>query len=132
MTENPSYEGWVAVFTANTDYEADLVRDRLDEAGIPAVVLTQRDHVLNLTVGDLAPVRVMVPPDQEAAAQAVVGEAPPSDSELEAAALSADPNAGDAHDPQEEVALDSGAEHLDLSIPEESERAAEEDEGAPA
>ena len=35
-----SYEGWVVVFHSGTDYEADIVRDRLDDAGIPAVVLT--------------------------------------------------------------------------------------------
>ena len=57
------YQNWVTIFTSGTDYEADLVRDRLDDRGIPAVVLTQRDHAFNLTVGDLAAVRVMVPPD---------------------------------------------------------------------
>ena len=55
MSDPKKYEGWIAVFSSGTDFEADLVRDRIDDAGIPAVVLTQRDHAFNLTVGDLAP-----------------------------------------------------------------------------
>ena len=27
-----TYEGWVVVFESGTDYEADLVRNRLDDA----------------------------------------------------------------------------------------------------
>ena len=30
-----TYEGWIVVFNTGTDYEADLVRDRLDDADIP-------------------------------------------------------------------------------------------------
>ena len=48
------YENWIPIFSSGTDYEADIVRDRLDDSGIPAVVLTQRDHAFNLNVSDLA------------------------------------------------------------------------------
>jgi hypothetical protein len=106
------YENWTTVFTTGTDYEADLVRDRLDDHGIPAVVLTQRDHAFNLNVGDLAAVRVMVPPDEaEEAINLIEGELI-SDEELEQAAMNADPDARDAHPPDEESALDSGNESL--------------------
>ena len=117
MSDPKKYEGWIAVFSSGTDFEADLVRDRLDDAGIAAVVLTQRDHAFNLTVGDLARVHVMVQPENEEEAKKVVAAAPVSDAELEAAALAADINAPDAHTPAEEAALDSGADELTFDIP---------------
>ncbi len=106
------YEDWVAVFTSGTDYEADLVRDRLDDSGIPAVVLTQRDHAFNLNVGDLASVRVMVPPERAEQARALIEGELFTDEELEEAALRADPDAPDAHSPRDEAVLDSGNEQI--------------------
>ncbi len=121
MSES-TYEGWVSIFRSGTDYEADLVRDRLDDAGVPAVVLTQRDHAFNLTlVEGFAQVHVMVPKDQVEAARHILESEPVSDEELEAAALAADPNAPAAHTPEEEAMLDSGAEKIKLSVPDEEE-----------
>lgn len=119
-SDPPAYEGWVSVFECGTDFEADLVRDRLDEQGIAAVVFTQRDHVFNLNLGDLASVHVMVKPEDEATARAAVAQTPASDAELEQAALEADPNAPDAYDAETEASLDSGMDSLNLSIPSES------------
>ena len=118
MNEPRSVEGWVEVFSSTTDFEADLVRDRLGDAGIDAVVYTQRDHAFNLTVGELAQVRVLVPPDRadEARALATAGPAP-SDAELEQAALAADPLAPDAHSPEDEARLDSGVERISFEVP---------------
>jgi len=113
-----SYEDWISVFRSSTDYEADLVRDRLDDGGIPAVVLTQRDHAFNLTVGDLASVHVMVPPDQAEQAVSLLEEQLTED-ELEEAALGADPEAPPANTPEEDSKLDSGHEHMDLGPPDE-------------
>jgi hypothetical protein len=113
-----SHEDWVSVFRTSTDYEADLVRDRLDDSGIPAVVLTQRDHAFNLTVGDLAAVHVMVPPAQADDAVSLLEEQL-SDEELEAAALGADPDAPPANTPDEDSKLDSGHEHMDLGPPDD-------------
>ena len=121
------YEEWVAVFKTSTDYEADLVRDRLDDAGLPAVVLTQRDHAFNLNVGDLSPVNVMVPPDRLEEAREVL-ETTITDEELEAAAAEADPDAPPAHDPREEAMLDSGMEEIHFASPEEEEDADEEED----
>jgi hypothetical protein len=120
-----SYKDWVSVFRTSTDYEADLVRDRLDDGGIPAVVLTQRDHAFNLTVGDLASVHVMVPPEEAEQAVSLLEEQL-TDDELEEAALGADPEAPPANTPEEDSKLDSGHEHMDLGPPDEEE----EDEGA--
>lgn len=116
------YEDWVSVYRTGTDYEADMVRDRLDDSGIPAVVLTQRDHAFNLTVGDLASVHVMVPPDRANDAVEVL-EQRLDDEELEEAALGADPDAPPARPTDEESKLDSGQEQIDVSPPD-----AEEDE----
>ncbi len=114
------HEDWVSVFRTSTDYEADLVRDRLDDSGVPAVVLTQRDHAFNLTVGDLASVHVMVPPEQADRAVSLLEEQL-SEDELEDAALGADPEAPPANTPEEDSKLDSGHEHMDLGPPDEED-----------
>ena len=124
-----SHEDWASVFRTSTDYEADLVRDRLDDSGIPAVVLTQRDHAFNLTVGDLASVHVMVPPEQADKAVSLLEEQL-SDEELEAAALSADPDAPPANTPDQDSKLDSGHEHMDLGPPEDDAEDADDDSSA--
>ncbi|MEM6286491.1 MAG: DUF2007 domain-containing protein [Bacteroidota bacterium] len=116
-----TYEGWISVFECSTDFEADLVRDRLDEAGVAAVVLTQRDHSFNLNVGDLAPVYVMVKPEQEAEARGVLADTSFTDEELEAAAMAADVMAPDAHDPTSEARLDSSIDEINLDVPDDEE-----------
>ena len=116
-----TYEGWSSVFECSTDFEADLVRDRLDESGVAAVVFTQRDHSFNLNVGDLSPVHVMVPPADEVRAREILAEAPISDAELEEAALSADVMAPDAHSFEDEAALDSGIDSINLSVPDDGD-----------
>ncbi len=110
-------EGWVSVFRSSTDYEADMARDRLDSAGITAAVFTQRDHALNLTVGDLARVYVMVPEDNAAEATAILQERL-TDEELEAAASESREDAYDPNKNTEEL-LDSGIEKIHFLTPEE-------------
>ncbi|MEX0599515.1 MAG: hypothetical protein WD021_02105 [Rhodothermales bacterium] len=116
-----TFEEWFIVFQSGTDYEADLVRDRLDDSGVDAVVLTQRDHAFNLNVGDLSDVSVLVPPDQVEKAMEVLHSEPFSDEELNAAAMAANPKAPPAHDARSEAMLDSGAESIDISSPEEED-----------
>ena len=117
----PTYEDWISVFRTGTDYEADMVRDRLDDGGIPAVVLTQRDHAFNLNVGDLADVHVLVPPDRVDDAVQLL-EQQLSDDELEEAALGADPDAPSANTPEQDSKLDSGHEHMNLGdVPDDEE-----------
>ena len=113
-------EDWVSVFRTSTDYEADLVRDRLDDSDIPAVVLTQRDHAFNLNVGDLARVHVMVPPDRAEEAVSLLNEQL-SDEELEEAALGADPDAPPANTPEQDSKLDSGHEHMNFRPPDDED-----------
>ena len=99
-------DSWEKVFTTTTDYEAQLVCDRLREAGIPAVVLNKRDRAYGLTIGDLARVYVYVPPDQVEAAEILLDEPPLSDEELTRAALHAgtEEEPGEVHlvDPPED------------------------------
>lgn len=121
MSSADTYQDWTVVFSSNTDYEADLVRDRLDDAGLAAVVLTQRDHAFNLNVGDLAPVRVLVRPADVAQAREVLAERPFTQAELEEAALAADPETPDAHDADREAMLDSGLDTLRFSAPDDDE-----------
>ncbi len=124
--QSRTYEGWVSVYECSTDFEADLVRDRLDEAGIAAVVLTQRDHSFNLNVGDLSQVHVMAQPGQEAEARAVINDVDFTDEELEQAAMDADIMAPDAHDPTSEARLDSGIEEISLDVPDDEDDDEEE------
>ena len=114
-------ENWISVFECSTDFEADLVRDRLDEEGVAAVVFTQRDHSFNLNVGDMAAVHVMVPPEDERAARAMLAEPAISDADLESAAMSADVMAPDAHTPDDEAALDSGIESISFDMPDDED-----------
>lgn len=84
-------DGWIGVWQTGIDYEADLVRDRLDDAGVEAVIMTKKDRSFSLTQGSMSPIHVLVPPGQEERARAVLASEPVSDDELTAAALAADP-----------------------------------------
>ncbi|MEM6647681.1 MAG: hypothetical protein AAF730_15660 [Bacteroidota bacterium] len=119
MTE-PTYEGWVVAFKTNVTYEADLVRDRLADAGLSAVIMNKRDTNVMLNFGDNARINVMVPPEQLDEAQSVLNAALPSDAELEAAAMSAPP-ASDTVDPDAPEAMaDTGNESIHLTPPDDA------------
>jgi len=110
---------WVIVFEASTDFEADIVRDRLGSAEIPAVVLTQRDHAFNFTVGDMARVKVCVPPERVDEAKAMLSDLHFTDEELAQASADADPLAEDAYTDEMEASLDSGNESISFDVPDE-------------
>lgn len=118
-----STDQWVVVYESGTDFEADIVRDRLGSADIPAVVLTQRDHAFNFTVGDMARVKVCVPPERAEEASSLLAEFAFTDEELEQAAADADPLAEDAYSEEVEASLDSGNEQISLDVPEDESRA---------
>lgn len=125
-------DDWTVVFSSATDYEADLLRDRLAAAGFDALVNTQRDHAFNLTVGELAQAHVLVRANQADEARALLAEAPVSDAELEAQALAADPLLPDADTPQNEARTDSGAETISFDVPgDEASDAGDAPRGAP-
>ena len=58
----PVVEGWAQIYTTSDDIEAHLIRENLEAEGVDARVLSQKDHFsLPVDVGDLSPVRVLVP-----------------------------------------------------------------------
>jgi predicted RNA-binding Zn-ribbon protein involved in translation (DUF1610 family) len=57
----PVIEGWAQVYTTSDDMEADLIKENLQAEGIDAAVLSQKDRSFSVELGDLSPVRVLVP-----------------------------------------------------------------------
>ena len=58
----PIMEGWAQIYTTSDDLEANLIRENLENEGVDARVLSQKDHFsLPVDLGDLSPVRVLVP-----------------------------------------------------------------------
>jgi hypothetical protein len=60
------------VYTTSDDVEASLIRDNLQSEGIDAEVLSQKDRSFAIDLGDLSPVRVLVPAFEYEGAQAVI------------------------------------------------------------
>ena len=70
----PFFQGWAQVYMNNDDVEAQLIRDNLKAEGIDAEILSQQDRTFRVELGDLAPVRVLVPAfDYLDAAEVVAG-----------------------------------------------------------
>ena len=88
---NNNVDGWVTVFTTGTPYESELVRDRLGDAGLDAVILTHRDRAFGLNVGKMSTIRILVPPHQAADAAGILNSPVISEEELIKAALSSNP-----------------------------------------
>ena len=61
-------ENWVSVFTTTRELDAGIVKDLLDEAGFPAVILNQKDSSYK-TLGDI---NVMVSRDNQEEAKKVI------------------------------------------------------------
>lgn len=57
----PVIEGWAQVYTTSDTFEADLIRENLQAEGVDAAVLSQKDQSFNVDLGDLSPVRILVP-----------------------------------------------------------------------
>jgi len=58
----PIIEGWAQVYTTTNDVEAELVCENLRAEGVDCRVLSQANHyAFAVHLGDLAPVRVLVP-----------------------------------------------------------------------
>jgi hypothetical protein len=57
----PVIEGWAQVYTTSDTIEADLIKENLQSEGIDAEVLSQKDRSFNVELGDLSPVRILVP-----------------------------------------------------------------------
>ncbi len=74
----PIFEGWAQVYSTNDEFEAKLIRENLVSEGIDAEVLSQRDQTFPVDMGELAPVRVLVPAfDYLAAFEVMAGHMDP-------------------------------------------------------
>ena len=91
-------EGWVEVYKTGIEYEANLIKSRLVDAGIRAVVLNQRDRSFSVQHAALARIYVMVSPEDADDALGLLRSAPLSDDELAEAALQANPTTPPAGD----------------------------------
>jgi hypothetical protein len=68
-------EGWAQVYGTSDDISAQLIRDNLRLEGVDAEVFSQKDHfAFTADMGDLSPVRVMVPAEQFEDALRIVRE----------------------------------------------------------
>jgi hypothetical protein len=58
----PVVAGWAQIYTTSDDLEAHLIRENLEAEGVDARILSQKDHFsIPVDLGDLSPVRVLVP-----------------------------------------------------------------------
>lgn len=60
MRSRNNDENWVVVYTTSTDFEAQLIKGMLENAEIPARVLSQVDTTRQFTLGNLAIVKIYV------------------------------------------------------------------------
>jgi hypothetical protein len=57
----PIIEGWAQVYTTSDTVEAHLIKENLQNEDLEAAVLSQKDRSFNVDLGDLSPVRILVP-----------------------------------------------------------------------
>jgi hypothetical protein len=60
-------EGWVVVYTSGEEYEIAMLKDNLESAGIPAAMLSQKDHNFPAP-GDFSIVKLLVKREDVSAA----------------------------------------------------------------
>jgi len=97
-------QGWAQVYTTSDDVEASLIRDNLQSEGIDAAVLSQKDSSFALDLGDLSPVRVLVPAYEYEGAQAVISAHMDAAGEVRFAC----PGCGEAYEPGATVCASCG------------------------
>ena len=93
MTTRP-YEDWEAAFWTNREYEAAMIRDVLENADIPAVIMARGSNIYGVNLGDLTRVPVLVPKDRLEDAKKALTQSVPSEAELEKLAMQARPPEG--------------------------------------
>jgi hypothetical protein len=102
----PVIEGWAQVYSTSNDIEAQLLQENLQAEGIDARVLSQKDHFsFTVDLGDLSPVRVLVPAFVYQEAQQTINERLDAQGEVSFGC----PNCGEAYDPGEAACAACGA-----------------------
>lgn len=97
--EVPVIEGWAEIYSTSDDVEAALIRDNLQSEGIDAEVLSQKDRSFAVDMGDLSPVRVLVPAFEYGTAREIIDTHRDAVGEVQFAC----PNCGEAYDGHETV-----------------------------
>ena len=57
----PVIEGWAQIYTTSDVMEAELIKENLQADGVDAAVLSQKDQSFGVDLGELSPVRLLVP-----------------------------------------------------------------------
>jgi predicted RNA-binding Zn-ribbon protein involved in translation (DUF1610 family) len=98
-------EGWAEVYSTSDDMEASLIRDNLQAEGIDAEVLSQKDRSFAVDMGDLSPVRILVPAYEYVDALELISDHMDSAGEVAFAC----PNCGEAYEGGDRTCRNCGA-----------------------
>lgn len=98
-------EGWAQVYSATSDFEAQLLRDNLRAEGIDSQIYSQRDRAFSVDLGELSIVRLLVPVWEYERALQVIREHMDSAGEV----VFACPSCGEAFDPGAQECASCGA-----------------------
>lgn len=91
-------EGWAVVATVNYEHQAEIISDQLGAAGIENTVLSQKDSVNVVWVGDLSEIKVLVPQEKIQDAREIVDALTLPEMEL-----SDDEDVGEGEDEEDEA-----------------------------
>ena len=75
-------EGWICVYSTNTEVDAALISNYLSSCEIENQILSKRDSAYNLNVGDMSNVYVYVPQELEDATMNALKEWEAGETEL--------------------------------------------------
>lgn len=96
-------EGWAVVTTVSYEHQAELISDQLQAAGIENTILSQKDHVNVVWVGDLSEIKILVPQEKLQEALALV-----KDIELREMELPEDTDVGESEEEDDDDAEKGG------------------------
>lgn len=98
-------QGWAQVYSTSDDVEASLIRDNLKSEGIDAAVLSQKDRSFAVDLGELSPVRILVPAYQYHDAHGLITAHMDASGEVAFAC----PSCGEAYEPGDNRCRNCGA-----------------------
>lgn len=100
----PVIEGWAQVYTTSDTVEAELIKENLQSEGIDAAVLSQKDQSFSVDLGELSPVRILVPAYEYLSASTLLS----SHMDLRGEVVFACPNCGEAYESEDSTCRTCG------------------------
>jgi predicted RNA-binding Zn-ribbon protein involved in translation (DUF1610 family) len=97
-------EGWAQVYSTSDEVEADLIKENLQSEGMDAAVLSQKDQSFSVDLGDLSPVRILVPAYEYSQAMTLLT----SHMDLRGEVVFACPACGEAFEPSDATCRSCG------------------------